>query len=375
MNKRCRSVCFTLNNYTPEEVKHLEDGPFKFIVFQRERGLEGTPHLQGFCQMGNPTAFSTWKRLISPRAHLETPRGTARQNYEYCTKVETREGGTVPFERGDIPNPGERTDIAGIVGLAKDHTKRLRDIVDADGETYLRYYKGIDRVRSIFSEPRRFQTEVFWFYGSTGTGKSKLADEMAPDAYWKPNDKWFDGYDPIEHPDIIIDDFRADFHKFNFVLRLFDRYPMQVEIKGGTVNFRASRVFVTTSKHPRETWQGRTEEAMDQLLRRLKVVVEFLPGGIRRFDKGGPCDLEGSGIVEPALARRRLRSSEEEAVDRVEHVDGLSASQFFANEPRIGGPIVDDNEDWDELMRELDSRQHNFSQVSDNDFLNDLELI
>jgi hypothetical protein len=114
---------------------------------------------------------------------------------------------------------------------------------------------------------------------------------------------------------------------------------------------------------------------MDQLLRRLKVVVEFLPGGIRRFDKGGPGDLEGSGIVEPALARRRLRTSEEEALERVQDVDGLSSSQFLADEPRIGGSVVGDNEDWDELMRELDTRQHNCSQISDSDFLNDLELI
>lgn len=46
-----RNWCFTLNNYTAEEVEVLKgDLPqVKYIVFQRERGHEdGTAHLQGY---------------------------------------------------------------------------------------------------------------------------------------------------------------------------------------------------------------------------------------------------------------------------------------------------------------------------------------
>ena len=298
---RTRSMTWTLNNYTDDDINHIQNGPFKFIVFQREIGANGTPHLQGYCQMGNPTGFNTWKNLISQRAHFEASLGTPRENYEYCTKDQTRAPGTEPFTRGDIPQPGQRSDIEGLVAMAKDPTKRQRDIIDANGEGFLKFHKGLAIVRSVFSERRNFQTEVFWFYGGTGTGKSRLANDLAPEAYWKPGGgNWWDGYDPIEHDDIIIDDFRSNIAPFNEVLRWFDRYPIQVPFKGGYSNFRPSRIFITTSKHPTETWLGVGEEKLDQLLRRLKVVVEFLPGGIKRFDKGLPADIPGVPVVDVA---------------------------------------------------------------------------
>ena len=330
---RTRSMTWTLNNPTDDEVKHIKDGSFKFCVFQHEIGANGTPHLQGYCQMGNPTAFSTWRNLISLRAHFEASKGSPRQNYEYCTKEETRAAGTEPFVRGEVPQPGQRTDLEGLVAMAKDPTKRMRDIVDANGEGYAKLYKGLAVIRSIFSEPRRFQTEVLWFYGSTGTGKSRLADELSPDAYWKPGGaNWWDGYDPIEHESVIIDDFRSNIATFSEVLRWFDRYPMQVPFKGGYVNFRPRRIYVTTSKHPSETWLDRGEEALGQLLRRLKVIVEFLPGGFKRFDKGVPADIEGAGIVDALEPIARDDRTPPPA--QVEH--------FNADEPSVGtGPVLD----------------------------------
>lgn len=321
---KTRSMTWTLNNYTPEDIEHIKNGPFKFVVFQQEVGASGTPHLQGYCQMGNPTGFNTWRKLVSPRAHFEASKGSPRENYDYCTKEASRAPGTEFFTRGDIPSPGHRSDIEGMVALAKDPNKRMRDLVDANGEAFLKYYKGLDRIRSIFSKPRDFPTRVYWLYGSTGTGKSRLAQQLAPDAYWKPNDKWFDGYDPNEHEDIIIDDFRASFAPFNFILRLFDCYPMFVEIKGGTVNFRPRRIFVTTSKHPNQTWLAAGEEKLDQLLRRLEVIVEFLPGGIKRFEKGSAIDLEGSGIVAPVDHVIGGDSTEEEEdLDFLHELDGI----------------------------------------------------
>ena len=301
---KTRSMTWTLNNPTEEEIEHIKNGPFKFIVFQQEVGAGGTPHLQGYCQMANPTGFNTWRNLVSSRAHFEASKGTPRQNYEYCTKEETRPIGGLQFSRGDIPKPGQRTDVEGLVLLAKDPSKRMRDLVDANGEGFVKLYKGLTMVRSIFSAPRKFQTDVYWLFGTTGTGKSRFAWEVAPDAYSKPGGtNWWDGYDPIEHTDIIVDDFRANMASFSEILRLFDRYPMQVPFKGGYVNFRPMRIFITTSRPPTETWLTTGEEAMEQLLRRLKVIVEFLPGGLKRFVKGSCADFECLGtvsVVDPA---------------------------------------------------------------------------
>lgn len=344
---RTRSMTWTLNNYTIEEIDHIKNGPFKFCVFQQEIGANGTPHLQGYCQMGNPTGFNTWKNLI-PRAHFEASKGTARENYDYCTKEETRAPGTEPWVRGDVPQPGHRSDIDGMVAMAKDPDKRMRDIVDSNGEGFVKFYKGLAVVRSIFSEPRSFQTEVLWFFGSTGTGKSKLAYELSPNAYWKPGGaNWWDGYDPIEHDTVIIDDFRSNIATFSEILRWFDRYPMQVPFKGGYVNFRPRRIYVTTSKHPDQTWVDRGEEALGQLLRRLKVIVEFLPGGFKRFVKGVPADIEGVGIVEavePIGVQNRAAPA-----PQVDHFNGPSQDPWVRSEWDGGGLELEDIDFLNEL--------------------------
>lgn len=345
---RTRSMCWTLNNHTPEEIEHIQNGPFKFGVFQQEIGANGTPHLQGYCQMQNPTGFNTWKALISPRAHLEAAKGTPRENYEYCTKGDTRHPGTQPWIKGDVPQPGSRSDIEGLVAMAKDPTKRTRDLVDANGEGFLKFYKGLAVVRSAFSEPRDFQTEVLWFYGSTGTGKSRLAFTLEPNAYWKPGGaNWWDGYDPIEHDAVIIDDFRSNIATFSEILRWFDRYPMQVPFKGGYCNFRPSRIYVTTSKHPAQTWVDRSEESLDQLLRRLKVIVEFLPGGIKRFDKGVPADIEGAEIVD--IAEPVGQQNNAAAAAQVPHFNGPDEPLWPAPDWEAGELDLEDIEFLHEL--------------------------
>lgn len=115
---------------------------------------------------------------------------------------------------------------------------------------------------------------MYWYYGSTGTGKTRAASGADPDAYWKnPAHKWWDGYQG--ESTIIIDDYRADFCKFSELLRLFDRYPYQVEVKGGTRQFLARKIYVTTPKSPALTWESRTEEDLAQLLRRITEVKHF----------------------------------------------------------------------------------------------------
>lgn len=59
------------------------------------------------------------------------------------------------------------------------------------------------------------------------------------------------------------------------MLRLFDRYPYQVEVKGGTRQFLARKIYVTTPKSPALTWESRTEEDLAQLLRRITEVKHF----------------------------------------------------------------------------------------------------
>lgn len=83
---RSRKWCFTLNNYSEEEVKKLSQdlSDYKYVI-GREVGESGTPHLQGYVEHKNQITFSKMKKLM-PRAHIEKARGNGKQNYTYCSK-------------------------------------------------------------------------------------------------------------------------------------------------------------------------------------------------------------------------------------------------------------------------------------------------
>jgi hypothetical protein len=83
----------------------------------------------------------------------------------------------------------------------------LSKVAEEAPEVFVRYHRGLQTLSTVLSKTRNFKTEVFWFYGPTGTGKSRRANDLAPDAYWKPAaNKWWNGYEGQD--DVIIDDYR-----------------------------------------------------------------------------------------------------------------------------------------------------------------------
>lgn len=277
-----RHWCWTLNNYTVEHREHIANTvapAAEFLVYQPERGEQGTPHLQGFVSFENARTFAGVQRLFGPcGVHLERMRGTIGQAVAYCRKEDTRDAdagfGVVSFGREpDGPGQGSRTDLDAI-------GKRLREgeTVKAIAEDYpgdfIRYHRGFIAYANLFAPVRNAKSRVHWFYGTTGTGKSHAARERAPDAYWKSAaHTWWDGYDG--RSDVVIDDYRTSFCKFSYLLNLFDEYQFQVEIKGGTINFAARNIYVTAPQHPRKMWVSRTDEALAQLMRRIEVIELF----------------------------------------------------------------------------------------------------
>lgn len=274
---RFRSCCFTLNNYTEADLTHLsqltdKDG-ITYIVFQRERGANGTPHVQGYINSANSRSLASWRTLISGRAHIERARGTAQENQAYCSKDEGREPGTTVHTWGRIPEQGKRNDLDAVGALIKGGATE-REVFESDPSSYIKFSAGIKRALGLIQGKRSWKTRVFWFYGPTGTGKSREAYDRFPEAYTKPGaTKWWDGYDG--QSDVIVDDYRRDFCTFAELLRLLDRYPLTVEYKGGYTAFLARNIVITTPYCPRRTWEGRCDEDIAQLERRIEEVKLF----------------------------------------------------------------------------------------------------
>lgn len=82
--------CFTLNNYTEDELAKIKETLTEqnciYAVVGKEVGESGTPHLQGFVHLKVKKRIGGVKDIVGNRAHLEMARGTDSQNEVYCSK-------------------------------------------------------------------------------------------------------------------------------------------------------------------------------------------------------------------------------------------------------------------------------------------------
>lgn len=107
--KRSRAWCFTVNNYSYDDVIQSSLIPSStYIILGFEVGASGTPHIQGYVHYSQPQTFSRVKKDLPRKTHIELSKGKPVQAYSYCMK-------DMDFiEIGDRPIQGKRTDLECI---------------------------------------------------------------------------------------------------------------------------------------------------------------------------------------------------------------------------------------------------------------------
>lgn len=261
----------------------FSDSRVKRGVGQTECGEHAhTRHVQAYVEFVHPVRPSFLKRLL-PRAHIEKRRGTAREAWDYCSKDRTRvEGWKV--EVGSPPPSGAggtRTDLRVAVALVQS-TGRVRPVAEQYPIVYIKYFKGLEKYCEMLAKPRSGQNQpvVLVFYGRPGTGKSRHAHDHYPDAFWVPIQQgrttWFDGY--TGQSAVIFDDYNGEL-PVQHLLRILDRYPLRVPVKGGFIDLLDTTThFIFTTNYMPDAWynwEGR-EETKRALLRRITEVKVFL---------------------------------------------------------------------------------------------------
>lgn len=233
----------------------------------------GQKHLQAYIRFKDGKTLSSCTKLMKG-FHCIMSKGDCDQNIKYCAK--TREG--------DIPNEvfceyGTRAAAQGADG--GNRTKELwleykaaakeGRIDDIDGEIFIKHYSSLKRIERDFMIPPPDMDGVcgIWYYGDTGTGKSRAARLDYPNAFMKLPNKWWDGYTGQDN--VIIDDFDKNHSVLGYHLKIWgDRYAFTAEVKGTTTSIRPKKIVVTSNYHPKEIW-GESPQTLEPILRRFHV--------------------------------------------------------------------------------------------------------
>ncbi|QFR58251.1 replication associated protein [Capybara associated cyclovirus 1] len=268
VRRRIKRVCFTLNNYTEDDEQRIQQyaNDYEYCIYGREIAPStGTHHLQGFINFKVRREFATIKRIIGNTAHIEPSNGTDVQNKEYCSK------GNNIWEYGKPSKQGKRSDLDSVVETIKS-ARTLADIVSQHPSMYIRYHRGIEKLFGYIGtrQKREWKTYTTILYGESGVGKSRAALEKAQgNVYYKTRGEWWDNYKGEET--VIIDDFYG-WIKLDEMLRITDRYALQVPVKGGFVEFLAYHIYITSNKEPLEWYKFTNDNLKKAFIRRLDKI-------------------------------------------------------------------------------------------------------
>jgi hypothetical protein len=117
---------------------------------------------------------------------------------------------------------------------------------------------------------------VIVYWGRTGSGKTRAVMDNIPNEnsiYIHPGGQWFDGYD--RHEIVLFDDFGGSEFKLTYLLKLLDRYPMRVPVKGGFVSWVPREIYITSNLDPKNWYSNAHHEHVDALFRRFSFIYHF----------------------------------------------------------------------------------------------------
>jgi len=94
MSNAAKNWCFTINNYTEDELELMSDlstripNEISYLIIGKETGENGTPHFQGYIQMVKKLRLGQIRNLLGGRAHCEimAPNSTPWAASTYCKK-------------------------------------------------------------------------------------------------------------------------------------------------------------------------------------------------------------------------------------------------------------------------------------------------
>ena len=223
------------------DILNLPESEIEYSIYQKEKcPTTGRLHWQGFIRFNTRKRFNSVKNLLGQDVHIEYAR-SVKHCIEYCSKSDTR-----------VEDPIE----IGVRPVIKRKLNMLEELKDKsclqvikENPTMWRSLKNMQALQSAMISPRKEMSVGVFFQGQTGKGKTKICHLIAEfvgvsDVYWAtPDAQWFDGYSSQKM--VIVDEVRE--MKPTMMLRMVDRYPLMLPVKGGFCQFKPSWIFFTSN--------------------------------------------------------------------------------------------------------------------------------
>lgn len=265
--------CFTLNNYSDDEVlsvrSFLSSERVVFACFGYEIGETcKTPHLQGYIIFRNPHRRSAISSFI-PRAYLVIAKGSSAQCITYCSKSGKIENfGVSPISVSDRGRSGGlKSSDSYRVAFDLARAGRFSDIWEQFPGLWLRYRSAFlcAPADSGLKPADLDYLPGVWITGDKGVGKSRLVRQLVPPSrlYDKNLNKWWCGF--RSQPAVVLDDVDPENVRYLsvFFKRWLDRYSFTAEIKNGSLSIRPAFVFITSQYCIEEVFpETRSSEAI-----------------------------------------------------------------------------------------------------------------
>lgn len=264
---RSRGWCFTLNNWTPAQATAIEALSCRYLVYGREVGASGTPHLQGYIYFKDARTFRAVKKAFPKATHLECTQGTPQQASTYCKKEDQ-----TPFEIGVLPKTPAQKGVEEQARwqLIKDLAK-AGNLEEIEPKVFVNNYRTLKVIARDYMVPPPSRSVLVdeWHYGPTGTGKSQYGRRVMPGCYSKPLNKWWDSYSPGQ--EVLLEDVSPDHQFLGYYLKIWcDHYSFIGENKGSAIYIRPPKIIITSQYHPSDIWKD--QETVAAILRRVKLV-------------------------------------------------------------------------------------------------------
>lgn len=233
---------------------------------QRECGeTTGYEHWQIICAFAKKVSLRQVKEKFGTTCHAELTRSEAAGRYVW------KDDTAIPdtrFELGAKPIlRSSKIDWENVWDAAKAGTL---DAIPAN--IRICHYRQLLSIGADHSSVPSIVRSCTVYWGPTGTGKSRRAWDEAglESAYCKdPRTKFWCGYQG--QGNVVIDEFRGGIDISHF-LRWLDRYPVRVEVKGGSRPLLARSFWITSNLPPRSWYPDLDLQTFEALERRLNII-------------------------------------------------------------------------------------------------------